>query len=494
MNKATNGCCRGPGYATPMDAFNSGTREEIIYVTVTVNRCEGDEKRPDYLATVDVNPDSPSYCQVLHRTPMPHVGDELHHSGWNACSSVYCDSSKIRSYMILPCLGSGRIYVVDTATDPRRPKLHKCIESEEIRGTLNAGFPHTSHCLGNGQVIISYMGDHQGNGKGGFLLLNGEDFSVKGSWEAEGHLSPFGYDYWYQPYHNVMISTEWGAPSAFSSGFNPAHVAEGKYGSALNVYDWTTHELIQRLDLGDEGLIPLEIRFMHDPTASEGFVGCALSSTIFRFFKENDKWNAEKVISVAPKEVEGWALPNMPGLITDIVLSMDDKYLYLSNWLHGDIRQYDVTDRRNPKLTGQIFIGGSIHKESGVKVTKDTELKEQPDALYVQGVRVEGGSQMLQVSLDGKRVYVTTSLYSVWDKQFYPKLMQKGAVMLQLDVDTVNGGMKLNEKFFIDFGKEPGGPALCHEMRYPGGDCTSDIYAAELANLSPNFAGPNAKL
>ena len=43
------------------------------------------------------------------------------------------------------------------------------------------------------------------------------------------------------------------------------------------------------------------------------------------------------------------------GLITDILLSLDDKYLYMSNWLHGDIRQYDVSDSRNPKLAGQVL-------------------------------------------------------------------------------------------------------------------------------------------
>ena len=42
------------------------------------------------------------------------------------------------------------------------------------------------------------------------------------------------------------------------------------------------------------------------------------------------------------------------GLVTDILLSLDDKYLYLSNWLHGDIRQYDITDRKHPKLVGQV--------------------------------------------------------------------------------------------------------------------------------------------
>ena len=44
------------------------------------------------------------------------------------------------------------------------------------------------------------------------------------------------------------------------------------------------------------------------------------------------------------------------GLITDVLVSLDDKYLYFSNWLHGDVRQYDITDRANPKLVGQVSI------------------------------------------------------------------------------------------------------------------------------------------
>lgn len=79
--------------------------------------------------------------------------------------------------------------------------------------------------------MISTLGDGKGNGKGGFLLLNGEDFSIAGNWEKEA--APFGYDFWYQPRHNVMISTEWGSPSAFKKGFNPAQVETGKTGENL---------------------------------------------------------------------------------------------------------------------------------------------------------------------------------------------------------------------------------------------------------------------
>lgn len=55
-------------------------------------------------------------------------------------------------------------------------------------------------------------------------------------------------------------------------------------------------------------------------------------------------------------------------------------------------------------------------------------------------------------------------------------LRRHGSVMMQIDVDSVHGGLSVNENFLVDFGKEPHGPALAHEIRYPGGDCTSDIW------------------
>jgi selenium-binding protein 1 len=83
---------------------------------------------------------------------------------------------------------------------------------------------------------------------------------------------------------------------------------------------------------------------------------------------------------------------------------------------------------------------------------------------------------MIQLSLDGKRLYASNSLFSSWDKQFYPDLVEKGSHILLIDVDNEKGGLSINEKFFVDFETEPDGPALAHEMRYPGGDCTSDIW------------------
>jgi len=474
------GC--GPGYATPRDAFYSGSREKLVYLPCIIE----DKTRPDYLATVDTDPESPTYSQVISRLHFPYLGDEIHHTGWNACSSCYDDPSRSRSRLIVPALGSDRIYIVDVKTDPNNPKLDKIIEPWEMHA-YGVATPHTTHCLADGDVMISTLSDGpRKNGKGSFVLLDGKTFKPKGTWpRGKEDVADYGYDFWYQPYHNVMISTEWGHPRCFFKGLDMNDVMKGNYGTHLNVYDWTTRKLTQKIDLGEEGLMPLEIRFLHDPKAAEGFVGCALYANMFRIYKtDKGDWAAEKVIDIPNKKVEGWIMPEMPGVMTDILISMDDRFLYFSNWLHGDIRQYDITDTRNPKLTGQVFFGGSIQAGGPVTVVGDKELSVQPQARYARGKRIEGSPQMLQLSLDGKRLYVTTSLFSPWDKQFYPEMVNKGSMMFILDIDTENGGMQMNNDFCVDFGAEPDGPALAHEVRYPGGDCTSDIYVADMETKS----------
>ncbi|KAI4372801.1 hypothetical protein MLD38_010988 [Melastoma candidum] len=471
-----DGCCRkGPGYATPLDAMRSGPRESLLYVTCVYSGTGVD--KPDYLSTVDVDPNSPTYSTIIHRLPVPYLGDELHHTGWNSCSSCHGDPSADRRYLILPSLISSRIYVVDVKTNPQAPALHKVVDASDIAEKTGLAFPHTSHCLSSGEIMVSCLGDKDGNAKGnGFLLLD-SDFNVKGRWEKPGHSPLFGYDFWYQPRHKTMISTSWGAPAAFRDGFNLQHVSDGLYGRHLHVYSWPGGELKQTLDLGNTGLLPLEIRFLHDPSKDTGFVGCALSSNMVRFFKTEDgSWSQEVVIQVKPLKVQNWILPEMPGLITDFLISLDDRFLYFVNWLHGDVRQYNIEDPSNPVLTGQLWVGGLLQKGSPIFAEGEDGKVWQAEVPKAKGNVLRGGPQMIQLSLDGKRLYVTNSLFSNWDKQFYPELVQKGSHMLQIDVNNEKGGLSLNPDFFVDFGAEPDGPSLAHEMRYPGGDCTSDIW------------------
>ncbi|XP_077176415.1 methanethiol oxidase-like [Paroedura picta] len=473
-SKVDSGCGTGPGYATPLEAMK-GPRERLMYVVCILTGSGICAQEPDYLATVDVDPESPTYCKVLHRLPMPYINDELHRSGWNVGSSCFGDTTK-KNKLILPCVDSARIYVVDTGADPRAPRLHKVIEPQGVFQKCDLAFLNTPHCLGNGEVMICAAGDPRGNGKGGFALLDAETFEVKGNWERPSQAAPMGYSFWYQPKHNVMMSTEVGVPKFFIHGFNPADLGKGRYGRRLNVWDWTTHGLLQSIDLGEDSA-PLEVQFLHNPNAACGMVTCALQGSVYHFYKTQDgSWTAEKVIQIPNKKVSGWLLPEMPAFNGYLLISLDDRFLYLSNYMHGDVRQYDITDPHCPRLVGQVFVGGSIPKGGVVKVLEDPELDSQPEPLIIQGRRVYGGPFTLQLSLDGKRLYVNHGVYTPWDKQLYPELIREGGVMLQIDVDTERGGLSLNQDFLVDFGKEPAGPARAHDMHYPGGDCTSDIW------------------
>ncbi len=443
----------GPTYPSPQEAMKS-PRETLLYTPCLYAGTP--VKKPDYLATIDVDPTSATYGTVVHRVEMPGVGDELHHFGWNACSSCHGDPDHMRRFLIVPGIATSRIHVLDAA-DPAAPKLHKVIDGDEVKRKTGLSAPHTVHCLPDGQIMLSMLGTADGGAPGGFLLLD-QDFNVVGSWAKDQPAMQFNYDFWYQPRHNVMVSSEWGAPKTVGGGFKLEDVQAGKYGRRLHFWDWNNRVITQSIDLGEAGLIPLEVRFHHNPESTHGFVGAALSSAIWHWHQTDGKWAADKVVQVDPIEAAGWPFP-VPGLITDLVLSLDDRFLYFSNWLHGDIRQYDVSDPARPKLTGQVWLGGVLGKGRSLG-----------------GQKLGGGPQMLQLSLDGKRLYVTNSLYTPWDNQFYPDMAKQGSWLLQLDCDTARGGLALNEKFHVDFGKEPHGPSRAHEMRFPGGDCTSDIW------------------
>ena len=125
----------GPGYPSPKEAMEKAEREKVLYTMALYVGTDVEE--PDYLATVDAGPGSSTYSQVIHRTTMPNVGDELHHFGWNACSSYHGDESKSRRFLIVPGQRSSRIHVIDTA-DERAPKIDGDTEQGGIRSTRSS--------------------------------------------------------------------------------------------------------------------------------------------------------------------------------------------------------------------------------------------------------------------------------------------------------------------------------------------------------------------
>jgi selenium-binding protein 1 len=81
---------------------------------------------------------------------------------------------------------------------------------------------------------------------------------------------------------------------------------------------------------------------------------------------------------------------------------------------------------------------------------------------------LNGGPQMVEVSRDGKRIYLTNSLYVPWDAQFYPDGIKGWLVKLDAQPE---GGMTLDPTFFLDFGDQ-----RPHQVRLEGGDASTDSY------------------
>src|SRR2546429_870412 len=308
-------------YASPEEALQAPP-EGFLYLACWHEGTGIDA--PDFLAVVDAE-----QGQIVHETPMPNVGDELHHYGWNRCSSACYGPD--RSHLIVPGFRSSRIHIVNVADDPRRPRIEKVIEPDEILAETGYTRPHTVHCMPGDNVVISMLGDADGNGAGGFAVLDAKTFEVKGRWENGGETPRLNYDFWYQPRKNVLVSSEFGEPNAYEPGFDLAHVQAGRYGQRIHFWNLETRELEQSVDLGEKGLIPLEVRWLHDPDAEEGFVGAALSSTMWRFHRKNGGWAADQVIAVDSVELEGWPFP-VPGLLTGFVPSMDGRFLFFSGW------------------------------------------------------------------------------------------------------------------------------------------------------------------
>ena len=145
----------------------------------------------------------------------------------------------------------------------------------------------------------------------------------------------------------------------------------------------------------------LEVRPAHDPIKEYGFVvdttnlegsigvKAARSTSRRRRLPLPNPRKKDRL----PPLLQGFGA--VPPLVADIDLSMDDRFLYAACCGTGEMRQYDVTYPRKPRLAGSVHVGG---------IARCTP--------HANGKTYAGGPQMVEISRDGKRVYWTNSLYS----------------------------------------------------------------------------------
>jgi len=452
-------------YPSPRMAMQA-PRERLAYV-VAFNP-EPANGRHDALCVVDVDPASPTFSQVVGRTEVPNIGDELHHYGWNACSAALCPYAPHphveRRYLLVPGLRSSRIHIFDTKPEPRAPKIVKVIEPDELAARANYSRPHTFHC-GPDAIYATAMGSGNGAGPGGVFLLDHESFDVLGQWEVDRGPQYLAYDFWWNIGYDVGVSSEWGTPDMFENGLSLERLVKGEYGRRLHMWDLRKRRHLQEIDLGPEHQLCFELRPAHDPTRAYGFVCTVLSTKdlsagiwLWHRAEGNGKWAVRRIIDIAPEPADPALLPPplkqfkaAPALVPEIALSLDDRFLYVSCWGTGELRQYEVSDPFKPRLTGTVRLGGIVAQ-----------------APHPKGGPINGAPQMLEVSRDGLRVYVTNSLYSAVDAQFYPEGIQ--GWMAKIDVNPA-GGISVDPNFFVSFkGERP------HQVRLEGGDSSSDSY------------------
>lgn len=395
--------------------MGTSQREKLLYVACVDKGGED----PDFVAVVGVDPDDPStFSKIIHRVDMNYLGDELHHFGYN----------HDKTYLMVPGLFSGKLYIVDVS-DPERPFVKSVNETLIEKSGYTT--PHTIMGMENGNNLVTMIGaNSESTAPGGIVEVNGKSGEFVRSFGPEASRDPdkippkYMYDAGVKPELNLMVTTSFGLPRNVGPG-----ITIDELGTDIYLWDWKERKVIHTENIG-MGTGALEVRWRADEGSTVGYTNAPGSNEIWAWsdLDHDGKYSFKAVIKLPDGSVP-----------TDMLLTDDDKYLYVSNWMGNNVRQYDITDPLNPMLISEVEIPNS---------------------------------QMLRLSPDRKRLYVTNSLLSTWDDTEFPKgvTRNKEYGIFLIDVDHKNGGMNLNKDFHVNMmkvqKKNTVGPARPHMMLF----------------------------
>jgi selenium-binding protein 1 len=343
----------------------TNTREKLLYVVAVDKTDAGGTPSPDALFTIDVAPWSSTYGQIIHRTDMTAVGDELHHFGYDWDNR----------HLIINGLFSGRVHIVDVHTNSRRPAIETV--NNNLVGASGYVVPHTVIALPTGNALLTMIGaSASGMGApGGMVEIDGRTGAFVRNWgpAATRDYNAVGpkymYDVGFKPELNRMVTTTFGLPKDVAGGIDLTNPTLG-LGNEVCVWDYQSRQVLQRVDLGP-GTGALEVRWSNTPGEPVGYTNTPGTGAIWAWhdFDGNGVYQFQQVL-------------NGLGIPTDMVMSSDSKYLYVADWQNGRVFQVNITNRLNPVITATLNV---------------------PYA------------QMMRLSQDNRRLYVTNSLLSSWD-------------------------------------------------------------------------------
>ena len=382
----------------------------------------------DKLVTIAANPASKSYGKVVDKISVGGRG-EAHHMGF----------TDDRKYLWAGGLDDSKIYVFDVGTNPSHPKLVKTIDDLPAK-TGYAG-PHTFYALPGRMLIgnLSNTASKDGvtgmsvyNNKGDFIakypMPTGDIRQVKGD--------GYGYDIAVNPAKNALLTSSFAGSNNYMRDLGELikdPEAMKHFGNTMVM--WNLKSMQPEQIFAVPGA-PLEIRWALPEGQNWAITATALTSQLWLVKRDaGGAWVAKDVAAIGD--------PAKTPLPVDISITADAKGLWVNTFMDGTTHYFDLTDPEHPRQTYSKHTGSQVN--------------------------------MVSQSWDGRRVYITSSLLSKWDKQ--GKDNEQFLRAFQWD------GHDLTPAFEIDFSKEQLGRP--HHMKFTANP-------QRLASLTdaPAAAGP----
>lgn len=334
-------------------------QERYLYVSTIAQSA----KDPDFIAVIGADPRKPGYGKIVNRIDMPNVGDELHHFGY----------SPDQKRLIVPGLFSSRIHVFDIEDDGKQLAL--ATVDDQLAAKSGYAVPHGVMTTSSGRTLVTMIGSASKSTRpGGIVEIDDKtgafvrDFGP-GPVRSGSQAGPKSmYDFESLPEANRGISTTFGPPGLCAGGIDPACL-----GNEVAVWDLRQRKVIQTADLGAHSGA-LMVHWVMEDGVRRAFINTPGTSGVW--LADDDDGNGVYDFQQVLGPKDGLKLP------TDMLLSHDDKYMYVSNWFGNTVQQFDITDPFEPTLKATVSV-------------------PHPN--------------MLRLSRDNKRLYVTNSLLTPWD-------------------------------------------------------------------------------
>ncbi len=332
-------------------------QEDYIYVwTLGV---KGVADGNDSLVTIDANPTSKAYGQIIHRAPVPGQ-HEAHHAGF----------TDDRRYLWAGGLDDSFIFIFDVAANPAKPKLIKTIKSF-VKDTGGLVGPHTFYALPGRMLITALSNVTDNSGRTGLAEYSNEGRFIRTIWMPKE--APYGYDVRVNINLNRMLTSSFTGKKNYMRPLGELvkdASAMKEFGDAVVVWDFHARKPLQVLRVPGA---PLELRWALMPNHYYAFTATALTHQLVLIYQQEDGTWATKAIADL-----GDTLP------VDISIAPDDSKIYVASFMDGTLRVYDISNPFEAKLIEQVKLGEMAN--------------------------------MVSESWDGTRLYVTNSLLSKWDK------------------------------------------------------------------------------